>query len=88
MEMGGDVLRSSLPLPSDVEPIFERVWFFRTEHKELVLEASNTWENRAERHGVRQVRGLFLMVQRASPGACPSLRRVWLYVLCSAYWAP
>ena len=59
MEMGGDVLWFIAAITFLMwSLIFERVWFFRTEHKDLVLEASNTWENRAERKSwsARQVR--------------------------------
>ena len=49
MEMGGDVLWFITAITFLMwSLIFERVWFFRTEHKNLVLEASNTWENRSE----------------------------------------
>ena len=59
MEMGGDVLWFIAAITFLMwSLIFERVWFFRTEHKDLVLEASNTWENRSERKSwsARQVR--------------------------------
>ena len=50
MEMGGDVLWFIAAITFLMwSLIFERVWFSGTEHKDLVLEASNTWENRAER---------------------------------------
>ena len=29
--------------------LFERVWYFRTEHKRMVREITETWESRAER---------------------------------------
>jgi len=59
MEMGGDVLWFIAAITFLMwSLIFERVWFFRTEHKDLVLEASNTWEHRSERKSwsARQVR--------------------------------
>ena len=59
MEMGGDVLWFIAAITFLMwSLIFERVWFFRTEHKDLVLEASNTWENWGERKSwsARQVR--------------------------------
>ena len=60
MEMGGDVLWFIAAITFLMwSLIFERIWFFRTEHKDLVLQASTTWESRAERkswsaHQVRE----------------------------------
>ena len=59
MEMGGDVLWFIASMTLLMWSLgLERVWFVRTEHKDLVLEASNTWENRGERKSwsARQVR--------------------------------
>jgi biopolymer transport protein ExbB len=60
MEMGGDVLWLIALITFLMWTlIFERVWFFQTEHKSLVREASEKWEGRAERtswsaHQVRE----------------------------------
>lgn len=60
MEMGGDVLWFIAAITFLMwSLIFERIWFFRTEHKTLVLEASSKWEGRSERkswsaHQVRE----------------------------------
>lgn len=60
MEMGGDVLWFIAAITFLMwSMIFERIWFFRAEHKELVLEASTKWESRSERkswsaHQVRE----------------------------------
>ena len=60
MEMGGDVLWFIAAITFLMwSLIFERIWFFRTEHKTMVLEASSKWEGRSERkswsaHQVRE----------------------------------
>ncbi|MFT7652147.1 MAG: biopolymer transport protein ExbB [Limisphaerales bacterium] len=60
MEMGGDVLWLIALITFLMWTlIFERVWFFQTEHKSLVRAASEKWEGRAERtswsaHQVRE----------------------------------
>ena len=60
MEMGGDVLWFIAAITFLMwSLIFERVWFFRTEYKDLLLQASTAWEGRTERkswsaHQVRE----------------------------------
>ncbi len=60
MEMGGDVLWLIALITFLMWTlIFERIWFFQTEHKTLVREASEKWEGRSERtswtaHQVRE----------------------------------
>lgn len=60
MEMGGDVLWLIALITFLMWTlIFERVWFFQTEHKSLVREATEKWEGRPERtswtaHQVRE----------------------------------
>ncbi|MEQ8690835.1 MAG: MotA/TolQ/ExbB proton channel family protein [Pseudomonadales bacterium] len=60
MEMGGDVLWLIALITFLMWTlIFERIWFFQTEHKVLVREATEKWEGRAERtswsaHQVRE----------------------------------
>ena len=50
MEMGGDVLWFIAAITFLMwSLIFERIWFFRTEYKMMVLEASSKWEGRGER---------------------------------------
>ena len=50
MEMGGNVLWYIAALTCFMWTlIFERIWYFRAEHKKLLFEATSTWENRAER---------------------------------------
>jgi len=59
MEMGGDVLYLIAIITFLMWTlIFERVWFFLTEHKALVLQATEKWEGRDERTSwtARQVR--------------------------------
>jgi biopolymer transport protein ExbB len=59
MEMGGDVLYLIAIITFLMWTlIFERVWFFWTEHKALVLQATEKWEGRDERTSwtARQVR--------------------------------
>jgi len=60
MEMGGDVLWFIAGLTFLMWTlIFERIWFFRNEHRLLVYEATTVWEHRTERkswsaHQVRE----------------------------------
>ncbi len=60
MEMGGDVLWLIALITFLMWTlIFERIWFFQSEHKTLVREASEKWEGRSERtswtaHQVRE----------------------------------
>ena len=60
IEMGGDVLWLIAMITFLMWTlIFERIWFFQTEHKKLVREATESWEGRAERtswtaHQVRE----------------------------------
>lgn len=60
MEMGGDVLWLIALITFLMWTlIFERIWFFQTEHKVLVREATEKWEGRTERtswsaHQVRE----------------------------------
>jgi len=60
MEMGGDVLYLIAIITFLMWTlIFERMWFFWTEHKTLVREATEKWEGRTERtswsaHQVRE----------------------------------
>jgi len=50
MEQGGDVLWLIAALTFLMWTlIFERLWYFYTEHKKLVREATESWEARAER---------------------------------------
>ena len=59
MEMGGDVLYLIAIITFLMWTLIsERVWFFWTEHKALVLQASEKWEGRDERTSwsARQVR--------------------------------
>ena len=66
MEMGGNVLWYIAALTCFMWTlIFERIWYFRAEHKKLLFEATSTWENRTERsswsaHQIRK--GLYLRV--------------------------
>ena len=51
MEMGGDVLYLIALITFLMWTlIFERMWFFWTEHKNLVREATEKWEGREERN--------------------------------------
>lgn len=74
MEMGGDVLWLIALITFIMWTlIFERIWFFQTEHKSLVREASEKWEGRAERtswsaHQVREA-----MISEASERITGSL---------------
>ncbi len=60
MEMGGDVLWLIALITFLMWTlIFERMWFFYTEHKSLVRESTERWEGRTERtswsaHQVRE----------------------------------
>lgn len=59
MEMGGDVLWLIALITFLMWTlIFERMWFFYTEHKTMVRESTERWEGRPERTswGARQVR--------------------------------
>ena len=50
MEMGGDVLWFIAAITFLMWTlIFERIWFFRSEHKDLVYQATALWEGRDER---------------------------------------
>ena len=50
MEMGGNGLWYIAALTCFMWTlIFERIWYFRAEHKKLLFEATSTWENRTER---------------------------------------
>ncbi len=50
MEMGGDVLWLIAMITFLMWTlIFERIWFFQTEHKDLVRRATEKWEGREER---------------------------------------
>lgn len=50
MEQGGDVLWLIAALTFLMWTlIFERLWYFYTEHKHVVRDATETWEGRAER---------------------------------------
>ncbi len=50
IEMGGNVLYLIAALTFLMWTlIFERVWYFRSEHKEVIRDASVIWEARAER---------------------------------------
>lgn len=51
IEMGGDVLWLIAMITFLMWTlIFERVWFFQTEHKDLVRTATAKWEGRGERN--------------------------------------
>jgi len=51
MEMGGDVLWFIAMITFLMWTlIFERIWFFYTEHKVLVRQATESWEGRSERN--------------------------------------
>jgi len=60
IELGGDVLYLIAAVTFLMWTlIFERFWFFRTEHNQLVREATEKWEQRPERrswsaHAVRE----------------------------------
>ena len=50
MEQGGNVLWLIAALTFLMWTlIFERIWYFQSEHKSVVRTATETWENRAER---------------------------------------
>jgi biopolymer transport protein ExbB len=50
MEQGGNVLWLIAALTFLMWTlIFERIWYFQSEHKSVVRVATETWENRAER---------------------------------------
>lgn len=51
IEMGGDVLWLIAMITFLMWTlIFERIWFFQTEHKDLVRDATEKWEGREERN--------------------------------------
>ncbi len=51
MEQGGDVLWLIALITFLMWTlIFERIWFFQTEHKSMVREATERWEGREERN--------------------------------------
>jgi biopolymer transport protein ExbB len=51
MEMGGDVLWFIALITFLMWTlIFERMWFFQTEHKSLIRSATERWEGRTERN--------------------------------------
>lgn len=51
MEMGGDVLWFIALITFLMWTlIFERIWFFQTEHKSLVRQSTERWEGRTERN--------------------------------------
>ena len=51
MEQGGDVLWLIAALTFLMWTlIFERIWFFQSEHKTMVRQATERWEGRAERN--------------------------------------
>ena len=60
IELGGDVLYLIAALTFLMWTlIFERVWYFRAEHKNVVREATEVWEGRPERrswsaHAIRE----------------------------------
>jgi len=59
MEQGGDVLWLIAALTFLMWTlIFERFWYFQTEHKKVVSEATQLWESRPERRSwsARQIR--------------------------------
>ena len=74
MEMGGDVLWLIALITFLMWTlIFERIWFFQTEHKQLVRDATEKWEGRGERtswtaHQVREA-----MISEASDRITGSL---------------
>ena len=50
MEMGGNVLWYIAALVCFMWTlIFERIWYFQVEHKNLLFEATSKWEGRSER---------------------------------------
>ena len=63
MEAGGDVLWLIAALTFLMWTlIFERVWYFQSEHKGVVRDATHTWESRAERRSwsAHQVRDFLI----------------------------
>ncbi|MDG2276558.1 MAG: MotA/TolQ/ExbB proton channel family protein [Pseudomonadales bacterium] len=75
MEMGGDVLWLIAMITFLMWTlIFERMWFFQTEHKDLVRRATEKWEGREERtswtaHQVRE--GLISEAADSITGSLP-----------------
>lgn len=63
MEQGGNVLWLIAALTFLMWTlIFERVWYFQSEHKDVVRDATQAWENRAERRSwsAHQVRDFLI----------------------------
>ena len=78
MEMGGDVLYLIALITFLMWTlIFERIWFFQTEHKALVRDATETWEGRAERNSwsAHQIRdGLISEASDKITGSLPIIQ--------------
>lgn len=78
IEMGGDVLWLIALITFLMWTlIFERIWFFQTEHKDLVRSASEKWEGRSERtswsaHQVRE--GLISDASNRITGSLPIIQ--------------
>ena len=78
IEMGGDVLWLIALITFLMWTlIFERIWFFQTEHKDLVREATEKWEGRPERtswtaHQVRE--GLISDASNRITGSLPIIQ--------------
>lgn len=78
MEMGGDVLWLIALITFLMWTlIFERIWFFQTEHKTLVRQATEKWEGRPERtswtaHQVRE--GLISEASDRITGSLPIIQ--------------
>ena len=78
MEMGGDVLWLIALITFLMWTlIFERIWFFQTEHKALVRDATETWEGRPERNSwsAHQIReGLISEASDKITGSLPIIQ--------------
>ncbi|MEM7100387.1 MAG: MotA/TolQ/ExbB proton channel family protein [Pseudomonadota bacterium] len=78
MEMGGDVLWLIALITFLMWTlIFERIWFFQTEHKNLVRESTENWEGRAERNSwsAHQIReGLISQASDKITGSLPIIQ--------------
>ena len=78
MEMGGDVLWLIALITFLMWTlIFERIWFFQTEHKNLVRESTENWEGRAERNSwsAHQIRdGLISEASDKITGSLPIIQ--------------
>ena len=78
IEMGGDVLWLIALITFLMWTlIFERIWFFQTEHKDLVRSASEKWDGRSERtswsaHQVRE--GLISDASNRITGSLPIIQ--------------